>query len=76
MAVIKLLNGEVLDAIISALNLQFGSVASVMSHLAAMPALNVLGVHHPSFLYKGHTLVVLLDMLSPCWDLVVAHKSQ
>jgi hypothetical protein len=74
-AIIKLLDGEVLDAIISALNLQFGTVASVMS-LLATPALDVLGVHHLSFLYKDHTLAVLLDALCPRWDLVVAHKLQ
>ncbi len=34
------------------------------------------GHHHLSFLYKGHTLAILLDMLCPCWDLVIAHKSQ
>jgi hypothetical protein len=73
--IIKLLDGEVLDAII-ALNLQSGTVAMVMSLLVAMPAFDVLGGHHLSHLHKGHTLAVLLGALCPCWDLVVAHKLQ
>jgi hypothetical protein len=60
----------------SALSLHFGTVGLAISLLAAMPALNVLGVHHLSFLYKGHTLTILLDLLYPCWDLVVSHKPQ
>jgi hypothetical protein len=58
-AIIKLLNGEVLDAIISTLNLQFGTVALVMSLLASVPTLDVLGIHHLSFLYNviGHGIM-------------------
>jgi hypothetical protein len=73
---IELLDGEVLDAITKALDLQLGTVASVVAFLAAIPAYDVLGIHHLSILNKGHALAVLFDMLCPCWDLVIAHQSQ
>jgi hypothetical protein len=75
MAIIRLLDGEVLGAIINTLNLQFGTVATVVALLAAMPVLDVLGIHHLSLLHKGHNLAILIDALCPFWDFVLSLES-
>ncbi len=49
----------------SAPSLHFGTVALVISLLAAMPALNVLGVHHLSFL-EEHAREVLVATYFVC----------
>jgi hypothetical protein len=49
----------------SAPSLHFGTVALVISLLAAMPALNVLGAHHLSFL-EEHAREVLVATYFLC----------